>query len=127
MFISIGSAAAGIIGSAEMPSYCFDGDALSGASELESTSSELRIQISESSYQALQQIGGYVTEERKDRGITPVAEPFKTYWLIGRTDKAVQRRERNSLNDAKPLCNRQSIISLTETDITISPSTNNEV
>jgi hypothetical protein len=87
---------------------------------MESTSSELRIQISEASYQALQQIGGYITEERNDR--TDSSESLKTYWLIGKTLKAVQRREKDRSKE-KSLCNRQSIISLTSTDIFIDQST----
>lgn len=102
-----------------MPSYSIFGDTVSIASRLESTSSELRIQISEASYLALQQIGGYITEERNDRDDN---ESFKTYWLIGHTEKAVHRREKDVLNCPQPLCNRQSIISLTKTDIFIDPS-----
>ncbi len=106
-----------------MPTYSIFGDTVSTASRLESTSSELRIQISEASYQALQQIGGYITEERNDKRDAP--ESFKTYWLIGHTEKAVQRREKNC-SDAQRLCDRQSIISLTKTDIVIASSVDDE-
>lgn len=110
----------GVVGSSAMPTYSIFGDTVSVASRMESTSSELRIQISEASYQALQQIGGYITEERNDR--TDSSESLKTYWLIGKTLKAVQRREKDRSKE-KSLCNRQSIISLTSTDIVIDHST----
>lgn len=116
--------ATGVVGSSNSPIYSVFGDTVATASRLESTSSELRIQISEASYQALQKIGGYITEERQDK--VDAVEPFKTYWLIGHTEKAVQRRERVSANECRPLCNRQSIISLTKTDILIDPTVPSE-
>ncbi|KAI9557190.1 hypothetical protein GHT06_017002 [Daphnia sinensis] len=54
----------GVVGSNIMPTYSIFGDTVSEASRLESTISELRIQISEASYQELQKIVGYITEER---------------------------------------------------------------
>lgn len=116
---SLGDLVTGVVGSTIMPTYSIFGDTVSVASRLESTSSELRIQISEASYQELQQIGGYITEERTDRN--DAAESLKTYWLIGKTSKAVQRREKDC-SSVKSLCNRQSVISLTSTDIYIDHS-----
>ncbi|XP_057364549.1 receptor-type guanylate cyclase Gyc76C-like [Daphnia carinata] len=117
--VHTGDLVTGVVGSTIMPTYSIFGDTVSVASRLESTSSELRIQISEASYQELQQIGGYITEERTDRN--EAAESFKTYWLIGKTSKAVQRREKDC-SSVKSLCNRQSVISLTSTDIYIDHS-----
>lgn len=111
-----GQVATGVVGST-MPTYSIFGDTVSVASRLEATSSELRIQISETSYKELQQIGGYITEERTD-----APESFKTYWLIGHTEKAVQRRESGISLGTQSLCNRQSVISLTQTDIFIDPT-----
>ncbi|KAK4012336.1 hypothetical protein OUZ56_021436 [Daphnia magna] len=70
-----GDLVTGVVGSTIMPTYSIFGDTVSVASRLESTSSELRIQISEASYQELQQIGGYITEERTDRN--DATESFK--------------------------------------------------
>ncbi|KAK4023278.1 hypothetical protein OUZ56_008696 [Daphnia magna] len=117
--VHTGDLVTGVVGSTIMPTYSIFGDTVSVASRLESTSSELRIQISEASYQELQQIGGYITEERTDRN--DAAESLKTYWLIGKTSKAVQRREKDC-SSVKSLCNRQSVISLTSTDIYIDHS-----
>lgn len=113
--IHTGPVVTGVASGPIRPSYSVLGETVTTASLMESTGSELRIQISESSYKELRRIGGYLTEERKDQTAL-----MKTYWLVGRTDKAIQRKE--GLMSSTPLCNRQSIISLTSTDIYIDPS-----
>lgn len=125
IIVGSGQVATGVVGTSDIsPTYSVFGETVSTASRLESTSSELRIQISEASYQALQKIGGYITEERHDGA--DAMESFKTYWLIGHTEKAVQRREKDSSGGSRPLCNRQSIISLTQTDIFIDQEANDD-
>ena len=78
------------------PTYSIFGDAVNVAEHMEQTSQELRIQISENSYHALSEIGGYETVERSlgedDRLQT------KTYWLIGKTDRAIQPKLACSAN-----------------------------
>lgn len=89
---------------------------------MQSTSAELRIQLSESSYRALQEIGGYITEERHCETSGPSEEaPNKTYWLIGHEKQKTRKKQKHSVSDFKPLCNRQSIISLSSTDIYVEP------
>ena len=117
--IHTGPVVTGVADGSIRPSYSIFGETVTTASLMESTGSELRIQISEASYQELRRIGGYLTEERCDHQEAAIDQ--KTYWLVGRTDKAVQRKEKLGLVNT-PLCNRQSIVSLTSTDISIDPS-----
>ena len=114
--VHTGSVATGIVGSIN-PSYSVVGPAVETASRMESTGDELRIQISEDSYKQLASIGGYIVEERKD-GLSDISG-IKTYWLVGRTEKAVQRRQVYLSTRSLRKC--QSISSLTNTDIFINP------
>lgn len=89
---------------------------------MQSTSAELRIQLSESSYRALQEIGGYITEERYcETGPAGSNAAQKTYWLVGHEKQTALKKRKHSLTDLKSLCNRQSIISLSSTDIYVEP------
>jgi class 3 adenylate cyclase len=118
--VHTGPVATGIIGYQTLhPCYSVFGSAVRRAALMESTGSEMKIQISESTYKELMTIGGYIAEERKDID----SSGLKTYWLVGRTEEAVQRRPINP----SWLCKYQSNISLTNRDPFIDPISNDDV